>query len=97
MPSPHPFLGPELFLGVTDLYPVTGCSHTLLGVRFSQLESGVATCLLMAGGGYSGTRVEGRGLGWGRSFHANASSGGGGGWLLVGGRMSGIPLGCREL
>lgn len=47
------------FLGVTDLYPVTGCCHTLLGLRFSQLESGVATCLLTAGGGYSGTREEG--------------------------------------
>lgn len=39
---------------------------------FPRLESGVATCLLMAGGGYSGTGVEGRGLSGGRGFQATA-------------------------
>lgn len=75
------------FLGVTDLYPVTGCCHTLLGLRFSQLESGVATSLLTAGGGYSGTRVEGVASGGGGATRPVLGAGRG----VNGGGTSGIP------
>lgn len=81
------------FLGVTDLYPVTGCCHTLLGLRFSQLESGVATSLLTAGGGYSGTRVEGVASGGGGATRPVLGAGRG----VNGGERLASPLGCREL
>lgn len=73
--------------------PVTGCCHTLLGVRFSQLVCGnlLTHCRQRVFSNRSG-RVWPR---VGAELPGRRSEQGGGG--LLGGRMSGIPLRCREL